>query len=66
MYCPSTKLSAGNSYGDAKALERSRDDLSGPTTALGQCAYRTVVHGHGTPVGLVTLWTSVVSVPGKL
>jgi hypothetical protein len=31
MYCPSTKLSAGNSCGDAKALERSRDDLSGPT-----------------------------------
>ena len=33
-----TKLSTGNSCGSAKALERSRGDLSGPTTALGQYA----------------------------
>ena len=35
-YCLSTKLSTGNSCGSAEALERSRGDLSGPTTALGQ------------------------------
>jgi hypothetical protein len=36
LYCLSTKLSTGNSCGSAKALERSRGDLSRLTTALGQ------------------------------
>jgi hypothetical protein len=35
VYCLSTKLSTGNLCGSAKALERSRGDLSGLTTALG-------------------------------